>query len=129
MSIGLDNWSFKRHLCTGSHNSACQIGLKKRAAVQPKPNFEPTCSLTGSFFMTKLVNKIVKTAKYCSKTGCLHMSESRGIDYKYRVRRTNRPFWQCYCGCALRPTTTTAEADGRAQGRIVSRSSPFMSFM
>jgi hypothetical protein len=52
------------------------------------------------------------------------MSESRGIDYKHRIRRKNRPFCQYCWGCALRPTIATAEAEGRAQGRIGSRSSP-----
>jgi hypothetical protein len=58
------------------------------------------------------------------KTGCLCMSKSRGIDYKHRIRRKNRPFWQYCLGRALRPTIATAEAEGRAQGRIGSRSSP-----
>jgi hypothetical protein len=52
------------------------------------------------------------------------MSESRGIDYKHRIRRKNRTFCQYCWGCALRPTIATAEAEGRAQGRIGSRSSP-----
>jgi hypothetical protein len=58
------------------------------------------------------------------KTGCLCMSESRGIDYKHWIRRKNRPFWQCCSGRALWPTTGAAEPDGRARGRIGSRSSP-----
>jgi hypothetical protein len=52
------------------------------------------------------------------------MSESRGIDYKHWRRRKNWPFWQCCWGRALWPTTATACLDGRAQGRIGSRSSP-----
>jgi hypothetical protein len=52
------------------------------------------------------------------------MSESRGIDYKHWTRRKNRPFWQCCWRRTLWPTTGTAEPDGRARGRIGSRSSP-----
>jgi hypothetical protein len=52
------------------------------------------------------------------------MSESRGIDYKHWIRRKNWPFWQCCWGRTLWPTTTTAEPDDRARGRIGSRSSP-----
>jgi ankyrin repeat protein len=52
------------------------------------------------------------------------MSESRGINYKHWIRRKNRPFWQCCWVRTLRPTTATAEPDGRARGRIGSRSSP-----
>jgi hypothetical protein len=52
------------------------------------------------------------------------MKESRGIDYKHRIRRKNRLFWQRCWGRALRSTIAPAEADGRAQGRIGSRSSP-----
>jgi hypothetical protein len=58
------------------------------------------------------------------KTGCLCMSESRGIDYKHWIRRKNWPFWQSCWERVLWPTTSTAEPDGRAQGRIGSRSSP-----
>jgi hypothetical protein len=58
------------------------------------------------------------------KIGCLCMSESRRIDYKHWTRRKNRPFWQCCWVRALWPTIATAEPDGRAQGRIGSRSSP-----
>jgi hypothetical protein len=42
------------------------IGLRKRAAGQPRPNFEPLCSLAASCLMPKLVRKVVKTAKYSS---------------------------------------------------------------
>jgi hypothetical protein len=52
------------------------------------------------------------------------MSESRGINYKHWIRRKNWPFWQCCSGRALWPTTGAAEPDGRARGRIGSRSSP-----
>jgi hypothetical protein len=43
-----------------------QIGLRKKAAGQPRQNFEPTFSLAASFFRTKLDKKVVKTANYSS---------------------------------------------------------------
>jgi hypothetical protein len=52
------------------------------------------------------------------KKECLCISESRGMDYKHKVRRTNRHFWQYCWAPALRLTTSTAEGDRRAQGRI-----------
>jgi hypothetical protein len=52
------------------------------------------------------------------KTGCLCMSESRGIDYKHWIRRKNRPFRPCCWERVLWPTTSRAEPDGRARGRI-----------
>jgi hypothetical protein len=74
---------------------------------------------------------MLKTDKYSSvleKTGCLCMSESRGIDYKHWIRRKNRPFRQCSWERDLWPTTSTAEPDGRARGRIGSRSSPITNY-
>jgi hypothetical protein len=64
------------------------------------------------------------TGRYRRMPGFRPGLACRPCSNKHWIRRKNRPFRQCCWERVLWPTTSTAEPDGRARGRIGSRSSP-----